>query len=744
MADFTISVKILGDSSSLASAIEGAKAKLGQMQQKLKDKVASTSIQELGTKLQSVGGKMEAVGKQYTTKVTAPIVAGATVSVKKFAEVDKTMQLTNATMGNSEKEAKILSDAMKSAASNSTFGMNDAAGATLNFARAGLDAQQAADALAPAMNLAAGEGGNLDTVSSGLVATINGFGDSFENATNYADVFANACNNSALDIDSLSNSMSIAAPIFSAAGYGVKDAALYMGVMANAGIDANVAANSLKTGMARLVEPSKEGAAWMEKLGISITNADGSMKDSAQVQKELHDAFSGLSDSEQIAAASAIFGKNQMSNWLALINTAPEDVAELSGALDEEGTTASMAESMMSGFGGSLEKLKSSIDVAATSFGEALAPMISKVADMIQRAVDWFNALSPAQQQTVAKIALLVAAIGPLLVIGGKLTAGLGNMLIYGPKIISAVGSIISIGGKLIAGIGKLILAMGPIGIAIAAAIAIGILLYKNWDTIKEKATELWNHLKEKFEAIKEAISDKVEAMKAVMSAAWNAIKSAASAAWNAIKTVITAPFIAAWNDIKFKAEAIKLLLSIAWSAIKSAASAAWNGIKNAIINPIQTARDKVKSIIDKVKGFFPIKVGNLLKGIKLPHFSISGKFSIMPPSVPKLKVNWYAKGGIFDTASVIGVGEKGPEAVTPIDKLKGYIVEAVTNAQNIMPDASTAIDSLADAIASGFAMQNAPSGGGEYHIVVELGGARVAETIYSLNRQGEIIMKGA
>ena len=214
--------------------------------------VAAQQVKAAGENLKDVGGKITGVGQDLTTKVTVPLAAAGGVAVAKFAEVDKTMQLTNATMGNSEAEAKLLSDAMKEAAANSTFGMSDAATATLNFARAGLDAEQAAAALAPAMNLAAGEGGNLDVVSGGLVATINGFGDSFDQASHYSDVFAAACNNSALDVDSLSEAMSVAAPIFNSSGKSVEDAALMMGVMANAGIDANVAANSLKTGMARL------------------------------------------------------------------------------------------------------------------------------------------------------------------------------------------------------------------------------------------------------------------------------------------------------------------------------------------------------------------------------------------------------------------------------------------------------------------------------------------------------------
>ena len=115
-----------------------------------------------------------------------------------------------------------------------------------------------------------------------------------------------------------------------------------MGVMANNGIEADKAANSLKTGLARLVSPAKEGQAAMDALGFSITNADGTMKSSTQVQKELHDAFARLSEAEQIAAASAIFGKNQMAPWLALINTAPADVDALNSSL--AGCAASVCE----------------------------------------------------------------------------------------------------------------------------------------------------------------------------------------------------------------------------------------------------------------------------------------------------------------------------------------------------------------------------------------------------------------
>ena len=591
------------------------------------------AVAAVGEKLKDVGAKISQVGQDLTTKVTLPLAAVGTVGVMKFAEVDKTMQLTNATMGNTEEQANLLNQAMKDAAANSTFGMSDAATATLNFARAGLSAEEAAAALAPAMNLAAGEGGNLDTVSGGLVATINGFGGSFDDATKYANVFANACNNSALDIDSLSSSMSVAAPIFAAAGYSVNDAALYMGVMANAGIDADTAANALKTGMARLVDPAKEGQEWMDKLGISITNSDGSMKDSVQVQKELHDAFSALSESEQIAAASAIFGKNQMSNWLALINTAPGDVSALSGALAEEGTTAEMAEAMMGGFGGSIEKLKSAIDVAATSLGEALAPTISKVADAIQKAVDWFNSLSDEQQELIAKVGLVVAAIGPLLLVVGKVISLAGTIMTLAPAISTAITVM-----------------TGPIGLvvaAIAAVIAIGVALYKNWDTIKAKAQEIGDAVKEKWEGMKQAVSEKVTAMKEAVTEKWNNMKSAIANS-NIGQTVGTV-WQAAKDTMSEKLNNMRAAYDQHGGGLKGAVAAAMEGVKgyytagftfvdnltggklSNVLNTVKTKMSDVKNDVsaklENVKTSFSTKMATASSTVSTKMVEIKGHF---------------------------------------------------------------------------------------------------------------------
>ena len=157
----------------LQREIEATEQKLKGLNAEM-DKFGSVQAQKIaaaGEKVSEVGEKIESAGKKVMPASVAMIGFG-TVAASKYAEVDKVMTLTNQTMGNTTEQAELLESAMAKAASNSTYGMSDAANACLNFARAGLTAEESAAALAPAMNLAAGEGGNLDTVSAGLVATM--------------------------------------------------------------------------------------------------------------------------------------------------------------------------------------------------------------------------------------------------------------------------------------------------------------------------------------------------------------------------------------------------------------------------------------------------------------------------------------------------------------------------------------------------------------------------------------------
>ena len=634
--------------------------------------VAAQQIAAVGEKMKSMGQKISDVGQTLTRYVTVPLTAAGAAGVKKFADYDKTMTLVNKTMNNSAKEAKALDKAISEAAANSTFGMSDAATAALNFARAGLDANEAASALGPAMNLAAGEGGNLETVSSGLVGAINGFGDSFTKTSHYADVFAAACNNSALDVDTLSNSMSVAAPVFRTAGRTVEDAALALGVMANANIDANTAANALKTGIMRLASPTKQATEAMQAYGIATSDVwdeSGQMKSVLEIQKNLHDSFGRLSEQEQLAAASAIFGKNQGAAWLALINSAPKDVDALNKSIANcKGTTDEMSDALMGGFGGSIEKLKSSLDVLMTKLGELLSTRIQPIINKIQEWVDKFNSLDEGTQNTIVTIGLVVAAIGPLLLIGGKLITGIGMLLAFAPFVVSAFSVLI-----------------GPVGLviaAIAALIAIGVALYKNWDEIKAKAAETWENIK----------------------LGWETFKTNLSESFRAFGEGARQSFIDTWENIK-------TATTNAWNGVKDAISSKVDEIKAKISSSFEEAKNKVQSVIDRIRQI--INGANWrLPHLAIPHLSVWGTFSLRPPSVPHFSISWYKKAYenpmMFTSPTVLqtpqgpkGFGDgNGAEIVLGLNKLRELVDGAGDNITiNVYASDNMNVNQLADQI---------------------------------------------
>lgn len=251
--------------------------------------------------------------------------------------------------------------------------------------------------------------------------------------------------------------------------------------------------------------------------------------------------------------------------------------------------------------------------------------------------------------------------------------------------------------------------------------------VFEAWEWIKEKVTAGINAVKSVMEtvmnaisfafttawnAIKNVLSPILEGIKTAVSTAWNAVKTATSTAFNAVKTVASN----AWNGIKTAVSTVvngvKTAVSTAWNTVKSAtssvfngikstATSVWNGIKNAITGPIEDAKNRIKGIIDTIKGFFS---GLKLKfpDIKMPHFSITGSFSLNPPSVPKLSIEWYKDGGIFTKPTIFntpfglkGVGEAGAEAVLPIDRLEDYVAGAIERTMQVAD-----VQALADAVA--------------------------------------------
>ncbi|MGI6256599.1 MAG: phage tail tape measure protein [Anaerovoracaceae bacterium] len=218
-------------------------------------------------------------------------------------------------------------------------------------------------------------------------------------------------------------------------------------------------------------------------------------------------------------------------------------------------------------------------------------------------------------------------------------------------------------------------------GIIIAAWNAIKGVVTTVLNAIKTFITTVMNAIKTVFftiwNAIKTRVTTVVNAIKTVVTTVFNAIKTVASTIWNGIKSVISTVVGAIKSKVSSVFNSVKSSVSSVFNGIKSVASSVWNGIKNAIVTPITAAKDKVKGIIDKIKGFFSgLKLK--LPHIKLPHFSITGKLSLAPPSIPKLSIDWYKEGGIMTSPTFFGMngsslmagGEAGAEAILP---LKGF-----------------------------------------------------------------------
>lgn len=170
----------------------------------------------------------------------------------------------------------------------------------------------------------------------------------------------------------------------------------------------------------------------------------------------------------------------------------------------------------------------------------------------------------------------------------------------------------------------------------------------------------------------------------------WNGIKSTVSNIINGIATMISNVINGIKNTVTTVFTAVKSTVTGIFEGIKNTATTIWNRIKTAIVTPIEAARDAVKSIIDKIKGFFSGLKLELPK-IKLPHFSITGSFSLSPPSVPKLSIQWYKEGGIMTSPTIFGLngsslmagGEAGAEAILPLKAFYDQLESILTSKLN-------------------------------------------------------------
>ena len=385
------------------------------------------------------------------------------------------------------------------------------------------------------------------------------------------------------------------------------------------------------------IDPSNKA---LQQLGVTVTEANGELRYGTDVFWDAIEALSGIeNETERDQIAMDLFGKSADSlagiiddggQALFEYGQEAEDLGLILGqdTLDELNATNDTIDQMKAQIAGI-------VAVIGSKVVPVVAPIVEQIADLISNVAEKLGSLSPETMKIIMIIVALVAALSPVLGILASVATAIGFLA-------------------------------SPIGIAIAAItaiIAVGVLLWKNWDTIKAKATEIADHTKTSWENIKTAISDAINNAKTVVSTVFNSIRTKISTTISRIKTNVTTTF---------------------------------ENIKTAITSPFESAKTAVENAIKTIKELFPLKLGKIFDGLKLPHFKIDG--GEIPWGVgglgkaPSVSIEWYKKAMsqpyLLDGATIfgsmngklLGGGESGKEVVIGLDKLKEIVTPQDSN----------------------------------------------------------------
>lgn len=322
-------------------------------------------------------------------------------AAKDFAEAtlrtgmgfEQSMAQVGAVSGATGADLTALRDKAKEMGETTVFSASESAEAFNYMAMAGWKTEDMLNGIEGVMNLAAASGEDLATTSDIVTDALTAMGYSAGDAGKLADVMAAASSNANTNVGLMGSTFQYAAPIIGSLGYNMEDAAVAIGLMANAGIKGEKSGTALRSILTRLSSPPKQCAAAMEQLGLSLTDSEGNMKSLDEVMGDLHKAFSGMSETQQTANAKAIAGAEAMTGLLAIVNAAPEDYAKLTAAVrDSEGAAKSMADTMNDTVEGQLTLLKSQVEGIQIQIYDELVPAlrdgVSEFSEAL-KAVDW-------------------------------------------------------------------------------------------------------------------------------------------------------------------------------------------------------------------------------------------------------------------------------------------------------------------------------------------------------------------
>ena len=316
------------------------------------------------------------------------VSVGLGTTIDTYSDFEATMSKVQALSNATSEELAQLTQKAKDMGAVTKYSGTESAEAFTYMAQAGWQVQDMIDGIGGIMSLAASDGIGLADATDIVANALTSFGLTAKDTARFADVLAVASSATNTDVYGLGEALKYVAPVAGALKYNIEDVSLALGLMSNNGIKGSMAGTALKTSLANMAAPTDNMAAAMEKYGISLLDSEGNMKSLRDVLDNLREGLGGLSEAEQTAAASTIFGKEAMAGMLSIINTSDAGYRSLIDQIDNAtGAADRMAETMQDNLAGALEQLGGAVETTQLSLGERLEPYVTGVAGALTEAM---------------------------------------------------------------------------------------------------------------------------------------------------------------------------------------------------------------------------------------------------------------------------------------------------------------------------------------------------------------------
>lgn len=632
-------------------------------------------------KLNGLSSAFKTTGGLLSKNVTLPIVGVGAAAVKTATDFEAGMSEVKAISGATGSEFDALRDKAIEMGAKTKFSASDSADAFKYMAMAGWDASQMMDGIAGIMDLAAASGEDLATTSDIVTDALTAFGLQASDSAHFADVLAQASSKSNTNVGLMGETFKYVAPVAGALGYSIEDTAVAIGLMANSGIKGSQAGTALRSTITRLAKPVGEAKDAVEELGISITNADGTMKPLSQTMVELREKFAGLTEEQKAQYAAMLAGQEGMSGLLAIVNASDEDFQKLTDEINNaNGAAEDMASVMMDNTAGAVEQLKGALESAGILIGEKLTPYIRQLAEWITGLVEKFNSLSEEEQDQIVKFGLILAAIGPVLLILAKVISVVSTVVkafkLFGTTMTTIKTSIdlvkagyaglaTQMGGipKLIAGIstgfGGMLVPIAAVIAVVAVLVGAFVTLWKTNEEFRDNMVGIWNSIKESINNFFDGVVERI-------------------------------------NALGFDFENIKEVIKTVWFALCDVLAPVFEGAFNTIAIVLDGVFNQILSVMDIFIGLFTGNWEQLGKGVKGVVSGIVETFANLGSNIlgvigdigaeilNKLGFEKAAEGfqNFFDTLSDL-FGQIPELLSSAIDTIVSFFTETIPNAFN-------------------------------------------------------------